>query len=108
MCGDLLAERIHDFIEELAKRVGRVFATTDARAAVIARTEVADAFNFGNIKEFAKSGIVSKVDVSDVGGPGDPGCVNANGQQWDLETALSNKLEHPNCVRTFRPVVSRR
>lgn len=89
--------------EKLAKRVARVFETRKSRAKMIARTETADAFNFGKVKASADRGI-ALFDVFDVGGPGDDGCVAANGKRWTAEQALSNRLEHPNCVRAFTPV----
>lgn len=88
---------------KLADRVSKVFDTTKARAKMIARTETADAYNFGIVKSSADRGIVF-FDVFDVGGPGDDGCVAANGKRWSAEVAASNRLEHPNCVRAFTPV----
>jgi hypothetical protein len=35
-------------------------------------------------------------------------CAKVNGQIWDIDYAQSHLLEHPNCVRDFRAIVSSR
>jgi len=46
---------------------------------------------------------VSEVDVID--GTQDDICAAANGQRWPLAQALADSIGHPNCSRTWAPVV---
>lgn len=74
-----------------------------ARALLIARTELALAQNDGALSTFSELG-VEKVHVFD--GDSDAECQEANGQVWDLDYAMENLIEHPNCERSFSPAAS--
>jgi HK97 family phage portal protein len=75
---------------------------TAARAETIARTETAVVYNQAAIVGY-KDGGVEHVEVFD--GNHDPECAAANGQRWTLEKAAENPIAHPNCIRSFAPVV---
>lgn len=90
-------------IERLQKEIrdkGAVASRT--RATLIARTESGTAYNLGSVAAY-KAGGVTHVDVLD--GDDDEPCASANGSRWTLEEAEANPLGHPNCVRSFIPVV---
>lgn len=91
-------------IQELAKRVKKVFASAkEKRALLIARTESARAHNIGTANGYVQSGVVKGVEVSD-GLDFDGPCIQANGQKWDLARAKANPIQHPNCIRAFLPI----
>ena len=69
----------------------------------IARSEHARIQNQGALTRFEKNGIV-EVEVAD-GMDFDEACAMANGQIWTLAYARRNETEHPNCTRTFGPVI---
>ena len=94
-------------LEEIAQGLQRSFDGNRKRALMIARTETARAYNVGSTLGYRESGLVNKVKVFDVGALDDPGCLVANGKVWTLDVAQANPIEHPNCVRTFRPIVGR-
>jgi hypothetical protein len=71
------------------------------RADLIARTEMSTAWNNGVISALKDAG-EEYVAVSD--GDSDEECANADGEYWTIEEAEANPLEHPNCVRDFRPL----
>lgn len=79
------------------------FTFSRARAAMIARTETAIAYNAGKTSTYRNAGI-SYVYVYD--GDYDEECQQANGSIWSLEQAEANPIEHPNCKRTFRPATA--
>lgn len=68
-----------------------------------ARSEHARIQNQGALTRFEKNNIV-EVEVVD-GMDFDEACAMANGQIWKLEYARRNETEHPNCTRTFGPVI---
>lgn len=81
-------------------------AFSRSRAQTIARTETATVYNRGAVIGYKKSGRVKRVRVQDNEGPNScQACKDANGQVWDLDKAEKNPTEHPNCVRSFVPVV---
>lgn len=91
-------------LDRLAKEItklGEVQSITRART--IARTETATAYNLGSIVGYDESGVVIGVDVLD--GTNDAICTAANGQRWSLKQARANPIGHPNCRRTFAPVI---
>ncbi len=69
----------------------------------IARTETARIQNQGTLNRYKLNGIthVNVIDGTDF----DEACAEANGQVWTVEYAQAHELEHPNCTRTFSPVV---
>lgn len=84
------------FASELRGR----FTFSRARAAMIARTETALAYNRGKTSMYRAANI-QYVYVYD--GDGDDECIAANGSIWTTDEADANPIEHPNCKRTFRP-----
>lgn len=96
------AVTLTDLAIELSDLVQGSRAFAPARAAMIARTEVATAWNHGAVLGYKQDG-VEKVEVSD--GDGDEACQSVDGEVWTVAEALANPLEHPNCVRSFSPVV---
>lgn len=79
-----------------------------SRARTIARTESGMVYNLGSLEGYRQSGI-TKVKVLDNEGPNScKECARVNGQTWDIDKAIAEPLEHPNCVRAFRPIVSSR
>ena len=72
------------------------------RAARIARTESAIAYNHANVLGYSQAG-VEKVEVLD--GSDDSMCAEASGAEWTLRDALADPVAHPNCVRSFVPIV---
>jgi hypothetical protein len=72
----------------------------EARADMIARTEVAIAQNYGQVETYSAAG-VTEVYVFD--GDEDTECSEANGQTWSVEDALDKPTAHPNCTRSFSP-----
>lgn len=69
----------------------------------VARTETAAIQNKAAINRYEINGI-KKVLVSD-GHDFDAACAAADGQIWSTEYAMSHELEHPNCTRSFSPVL---
>lgn len=96
--------------EPLAKLTGRISKVFDgverSKALQIARTESARAHNVGTIDGYEQSKVVRAVSVDD-GEDFDIPCSQANGATWTLAEAKKNPIEHPNCVRSFSPIVMR-
>lgn len=69
----------------------------------IARTETAHVQNQGALNRYTENKI-THVNVHD-GLDFDEACRAANGQVWTVEYAQSHELEHPNCTRSFSPVI---
>ena len=78
---------------------------TQSRAYTIALTETGNAMNLASVNAYRDSGLVEQVEVLD--GDGCEACAEINGQIWTLDEAEANPLEHPNCTRSFSPVVLR-
>ena len=91
-------------VADLAGDLPKLGAFGGSRAVTIAQSEDATAYNTGTTLAYRQSGMVDAVEVSD--GDGDPECAAANGAIWTLDDAADNPLEHPNCVRSFSPVMS--
>jgi hypothetical protein len=77
-------------------------STSESRAGLIARTEIANANNLTGTAAYRDSGLVERVEVFD--GTEDDACAAADGQIWTLDEADANPIEHPNCQRAFAPV----
>lgn len=90
-----LAGRLRDAVSDSA-------ALSPSRALTIARTETAIAYNHGALLAYGQNGI-EHVEVSD--GDDDDECAEADGQIWTIDEAMSDPTAHPNCVRSFSPVV---
>lgn len=101
---DLLREALDEGLspQEFANRLEESGLFGEARAEMIARTEVALAQNRGHMETYRELGI-SRVTVLD--GDGDDECATANGQEWTIEEADAEPLAHPNCTRDFVPIV---
>lgn len=95
-------------LRDLSKRVETVFANVKrSKALQIARTESARAHNIGTINSYDQSGVVTGVLVSD--GEGfDIECADANNKVWTTRQAIADPIEHPNCIRAFSPLTTRR
>lgn len=76
------------------------------RAARIARSEAAITENHGALLGYTIAGVVG-VSVTD-GTEHDAECRQANGSTWSLDKAMTEPIEHPNCVRAFRPIKKNR
>lgn len=71
----------------------------------IARTETARIQNHGATNRYDKLKI-THVHVHDNEGPNScEDCEIANGSVWEIAYARSHELEHPNCVRSFSPII---
>lgn len=71
-------------------------------ASRIARTETGRFLNIGSLDRYGEAG-VQKVRVHD--GDGCAICALINGEVWTIDEAYQKTLQHPNCERSFRPVV---
>ena len=92
------------FPAERYKGITGVFdAADEARAETIARTETAKLFNNAALLAYEDAGI-THVEVLD--GKYDTICEEANGSRWTLAEAAAKPLAHPNCVRSFIPLVT--
>lgn len=87
--------------EALIQTLKAHYAFSDARAETIARTELAQAYNRGNLAAWRATG-TEFVHVFD--GDSDAECQEADGQIWTVDEADANPTSHPNCVRSFAPV----
>lgn len=75
-----------------------------ARAAMIATTEAAYAYNYGTATNWAAMG-VTHVEIFDNEGPNScAACIEINGQIWSVQKFRENPIEHPRCVRTGFPI----
>ncbi len=90
------AAELGDLIEKASNTFG------EERAERIARTETATILNESAVAQYREFG-VEKVQVVD--GDGDEPCAAADGSIWTLEEAEANPIAHPNCVRSFTPLV---
>jgi hypothetical protein len=86
---------------EVSSRLSSLFG--EDRADLIARTEMATAWNLGVVAALKGAG-EEYVYVSD--GEDCEDCAPYNGEYWTVEEAEANPLEHPNCVREFRPLTA--
>jgi len=92
-----------DLSERVLASMREKFSGYEAwRAEHIARAETAIGFNQANVLGFSQAG-VTEVEVVD--GMGDDACAEADGQTWTLRESLADPIAHPNCVRSFVPVI---
>lgn len=88
---------------ELGDRIETVGGMFDElRAETIARTETATILNEAAVAQYREFG-VDRVQVVD--GDDDDACASVDGAIWTLEEAEANPIAHPNCVRSFTPLV---
>ena len=104
-----VAEVVRKGIDEglsAAELGDRIEATSglfdELRAETIARTETATVLNEAAVAQYREFG-VDRVTVVD--GDEDDACADADGQVWTLEQAEASPIAHPNCVRSFTPLV---
>lgn len=91
-------------LDQLRTRVADLFDTmSSSRAMTIARTESGNAYNLGTVASYRESGVVKAVGVLD--GEDDEPCRSANGATWSFDEAAASPLGHPNCSRSFFPIV---
>ncbi len=94
-------------LAQLSGRVSKVFDGVERfKALQIARTESARAHNVGTVNGYEQSKVVTAVSVDD-GADFDIPCQQADGATWTLAQAKASPIEHPNCIRSFSPVVKR-
>jgi hypothetical protein len=100
---EIISNGVRDSLsdKEVADKLTPLFGGD--RADLIARTEMATAWNLGVVNTLKDAG-EEYVFVTD--GDSDEECQNADGEIWTLEEAEANPLEHPNCIREFRPLTS--
>lgn len=84
-------------------------STTIDRATLIAKTELANAYNIGTLDAYAVSGLVELVNVFDGASCGwtthtDPDL--ANGKRVPIDEARAHPISHPNCQRAFGAVIA--
>lgn len=87
--------------QDFADRLEESGLFGEARAEMIARTELSIAQARGHVEAFREDG-VEEVRIYD--GDYDPECQAADGQIWTLDEYEQNPIEHPNCVRAARPL----
>jgi HK97 family phage portal protein len=90
---------------QIAERLRGLPEFSEARARLVARTEVASTVNRATLLAYEVSGVVVGVRVTD--GDQDSGCAAVNGRTFPLADAPA-LLEHPNCVRRFSPITDAR
>jgi hypothetical protein len=98
---ELLQGALDDGIsyQEFAKRLDEAGLFSDARADLIARTEIGLAQNYGQVETYQAAGFKTVI-VQD--GDCDE-CKEVDGEEWPVERALEEPLQHPACVRSFIP-----
>jgi HK97 family phage portal protein len=88
-------------ISELAARLRDLPAFNQARATLVARTELGHASNLAAVHSYRASGVVVGVQVLD--GDFDSACAAMNGRTFTLDQVPAT-LQHPNCTRAFLPL----
>lgn len=109
---DYTRERVRDLIldgissglspAQLATTLRDAPVFDELRAETIARTETGTLLNLAATQSYRSFG-VGKVLVYD--SDHDDICAEANGATWTVEEADASPLGHPNCVRSFAPIV---
>lgn len=90
-------------VQELAAAIQeRGIVASATRAATISRSETGTAYNLGSVAAYRAGGITH---VTVLDGDEDEPCASANGATWTLEEAEQNPLGHPNCTRSYAPIV---
>lgn len=97
----------HEGYDVLARRLRTIPAFSDARARLVARTELSSASNLAALYVYDASPAVDGVLIYD--GTGDPACAELAGTRWSLEDARDIPLlSHPACRRAFSPLLDYR
>jgi HK97 family phage portal protein len=89
-------------IPELARRLRDLPAFGQARAVVVARTELANATTLSAVSSYIASGVVVGCRIHD--GDFDAACAAMDGRAFALDQ-LPPTLGHPQCTRAFAPIV---
>jgi hypothetical protein len=104
-----LLKRVSDKLEAKAEQSAieaevrafiQEYVASEGHASVIAISEAVEAYNEGTLSVAEALGIDTVVVVEEDDAPDEP-CIEASGQEWDLETARARRKEHPNCRRAF-------
>jgi HK97 family phage portal protein len=97
-------QRVGESVAQLARRLEALPAFGTARAAVIARTELASATNRAATVSYRASGVVVGVEIFDQ--ESDAECQGWNGRKLTLDEAERTPLlVHPNCTQARAPMV---
>jgi hypothetical protein len=88
-------------LSQLAARIRDLPAFNQARAMLVARTELGHATNLAAVHSYRASGVVVGVQVLD--GDYDEACAAMNGRTFTLDEA-PDPLQHPNCTRALVPI----
>lgn len=92
--------------QELKDAILEDFDFSVNRAKLIARTEMAFAYNAGQMDALKEAGIAAVKVLDGLSADSDEPCKAVNGKVISLQTAAFNLIQHPNCVRSFSPVPS--
>ena len=87
---------------ELGDRLEAAGIFSELRAETIARTETATVLNEAAVAQYRELG-VDRVQVVD--GDDDEACASVDGAIWTVDEAEANPIAHPNCVRSFTPLI---
>jgi hypothetical protein len=80
------------------------FDDRKSHATMVARTETGRVMNYGRLDTFGSRGVTQVVVLDGDGANPCDICNILNGSTWDIDFAMTHELEHPNCVRSFKPV----
>jgi HK97 family phage portal protein len=90
--------------DELLERIRTLPTFSQTRAALIARTELAQATNLAQIESYKASDVVVGVRITD--GDQDAVCAAINGTKVRISEVRSiPPLGHPNCIRRFNHIL---
>jgi hypothetical protein len=89
--------------DTIANDLSEYFDQRKSHASTVARTEVGNIQSTAHLERWQKMGI-THVKVHD-GHDDDDACRAADGQIWTIEYAMEHLLQHPNCTRTFTPII---
>jgi len=101
---DAVARRIRDQVP-----AGPHYLTSKTRAEIIAQAETKYAQNVSSMEVYKASDTVTGIQIFDArrGEIHDPRCIELDGQIMSMEDAGNiEPTQHPNCSRSFAPVVS--
>jgi Phage minor capsid protein 2 len=103
-------EQVEAFERDLQRRgitfvdnLGRKW-NARAYAEMVLRTHTVSVMNQGMINTADELGAPGVRVIDALGGDTDQPCMEANGQAWSLGYARFNRLQHPNCSRSFTPL----
>lgn len=95
-----LSTELDETVEELTDRIRALGVFSEARAVLIARTELVTATTLAQIESYKSSEVVVGVHITD--GDQDAVCKAVDGLRLKMSEARSvPPLGHPNCIRKF-------